>query len=238
MSFSAVPFVGFQRNLGWARHHRKRDATVLKTRNPKNEDPGRRMDQLGVPADHRAAITTKHVLFNLLVVAIAATATATSTATATATADDTPSFKITTKRESDTLEVRFDNEVATFILKSPIGIGNAVIEQKGEKWPEVVFLRLRLMGLEHFQFTNDKVKLEASVSSQNGTVRLWKDDKEDLQLDAKSSLWMEIRKVGDDGKPTTAIPLKGGYFEMQLPKMFFEGNPKSIALHWIDFYRN
>ena len=41
-----------------------------------------------------------------------------------------------------------------------------------------------------------------------------------------------------DGNPTKALPLKAGYFEMQLPKELFEVNPKSIALNWIDFYRN
>ena len=34
------------------------------------------------------------------------------------------------------------------------------------------------------------------------------------------------------------LPLKGGYFEMQLPAAFFEGNPKSITIDWIDFYRS
>jgi len=34
------------------------------------------------------------------------------------------------------------------------------------------------------------------------------------------------------------IPLKGGFFEMPLPKAFFEGNPKAITVNWIDFYRN
>jgi hypothetical protein len=41
-------------------------------------------------------------------------------------------------------------------------------------------------GLESFQLTNEKVKLEASVSSQDGTGRLWKDGKEESPLDAKS----------------------------------------------------
>ena len=50
-------------------------------------------------------------------------------------------------------------------------------------------------------------------------------------------LWTEIRAVGADGKPADAIPLKGGYFETQLPKAFFEGNPKSITVTWIDFFR-
>ena len=49
---------------------------------------------------------------------------------------------------------------------------------------------------------------------------------------------MEIRMVGGDGKPAKVIPLKDGYFEMALPRAFFEGQPKSISLNWIDFFRN
>jgi hypothetical protein len=104
-------------------------------------------------------------------------------------------------------------------------------------FPAVV-LRLHLKGLENFSVSNDKVKLEASVSSQDGKVRLWKDGKEDTPLDTKGPYWTEIQMVGSDGKPAKTIPLKDGYFEMQLPKAFFEGNPKSITLNWIDFYRN
>jgi hypothetical protein len=47
----------------------------------------------------------------------------------------------------------------------------------------------------------------------------------------------DIRIVSGEGKPAKELPLKDGYFEMMLPKAFFEGNPKSIALSWIDFYR-
>ena len=69
-------------------------------------------------------------------------------------------------------------------------------------------------------------------------VRLWKDGKEDAPLDEKSPFWMDIRILTGDGKPAKEIPLKDGYFEMTLPRAFFEGNPKSITLNWIDFYRN
>ncbi len=101
-------------------------------------------------------------------------------------------------------------------------------------------LRLHLKGLENFRVTNDKVKLEASASLQEGKplVRLWKDGKVDTPLDSKSPYWMEIRMIGGDGKPAKVIPLKDGYFEMALPKEFFEGNPKAITVNWIDFYRN
>ncbi len=165
----------------------------------------------------------------LLVLAIAVT---------TANADENPPFKITTKRDNDRVDVKTDKDNVTFSVHSPFGISNAVIERADEKWPDAVVLRLHLKGLENFSVSNDKVKLEASISSQDVKLRLWKDGKEDLPLDTKNPYWMEIRMVGSDGKVAKTIPLKDAYFEMQLPKAFFEGNPKAITLNWIDFYRN
>lgn len=147
-------------------------------------------------------------------------------------------FKITTNRKNDRVVVKAEKDKVVFSVHSPFGISNAAIERTGENWPDGVVLRLHLNGLENFRVTNGRVKLEASVSSQDGKVRLWKDGKEDAMLDAKSPHWMEIRMFGSDGKPAKAIPLKDGYFEMALPKAFFEGNPRSITVNWIDFYRN
>jgi len=48
----------------------------------------------------------------------------------------------------------------------------------------------------------------------------------------------DIRVLAGDGKPARELPLKEGYFETVLPRAFFQGNPRSIALSWIDFYRN
>jgi len=35
----------------------------------------------------------------------------------------------------------------------------------------------------------------------------------------------------------TGLPGKGGYFEIRLPKALLDGQPKSLELGWIDFYR-
>jgi hypothetical protein len=149
-------------------------------------------------------------------------------------------FKVTTKRKDDTAEVRAEKDKTLFIIKSPFGISQAVIEREGEKWPDGVVLRLHLKGLEKFRASNGKVNVDAAVSSQDGKpkVRLWKDGNEDAPLDEKNPLWTEIRIVGGDGKPAKELPLKDGYFEVVLPRVFFEGNPKAITLNWIDFYRN
>jgi hypothetical protein len=149
-------------------------------------------------------------------------------------------FKITMKRESDKAETKVEKDQAIVAIRSPFGISEAKIERLEETWPDTVVIRLHLRGLETFKVSNGKVAINASVSSsaEKQSTRLWKDNEEDSQLDAKSPYWTEIRMIGADGKPTKAIPIKDGYFEVQLPKALLEGNPRSITVNWIDFYRN
>ena len=149
-----------------------------------------------------------------------------------------PTFKITTGRTNDRVDVKCEQDRVTFHFRSPLGISSAVIERTQEHWPEKVAIQLHLSGLEKLKFSTGLHKIEASVTSHTGDVRLWKDGKEDTPLSSKSPFWMDIRIVDRDGKPTKTIPLRDGYFEMQLPKMLFDGNPRSITLNWIDFYRN
>jgi hypothetical protein len=151
--------------------------------------------------------------------------------------EDDPPFRITTKRDDDKVEAKVEVGKTLFTVQSPVGISQAIIERSGDNWPTTVMLRLHLKGLEKFNVTDGKITLEAAVSSQDGKVRQWKDSKEDSPLDPKHPYWMEIRMVGKDGEPVKSIPLKDGYFEMQLPKALFEHNPQSITLNWIDFYR-
>lgn len=147
-------------------------------------------------------------------------------------------FKITTKRSDDRVEVKSNDDKTLFVIRSPFGISGATIERTTEQWPDKFAIQLRLKGLENSKLSTDRLKLEASVSSQDGSVRLWKDGNEDVLLDSKSPYWMEIKILGSDGEPTKAIPLKDGSIEMQLPKKFFDDNPKSFNVEWIDFYRN
>lgn len=150
-----------------------------------------------------------------------------------------PRFKVTTRRADDAVAVQADNDKVVFAVKSPFGISQAVIERQANEWPKAVMLRLHLKGLESFRASSSKLTLGGAVSAQEGSLKVhqWKDGKEDAPLDKNSPFWVDLRIIGDDGKPAKKLPLRGGYFEMALPKAFFEGNPKSITLHWIDFYR-
>lgn len=161
-------------------------------------------------------------------------------AVSTATADDTSPFKITTKRDSDKVDVKDEKGNVTISIHSPFGISHAEIVREEQKWPDAVVLMLHLKGLENFKVTNGKVKFEGSASLQDGksVVQLWKDGKEDMPIDAESPYWMEVRILDGDGKQAKVMPLKNGYFEMTLPKAFFEGNRKAITVNWIDFHRN
>jgi len=166
----------------------------------------------------------------LFVLALAAT---------TAVADDPAPLKVTTKRADDRVDVKAEKDKVIVSVQSPFGISHADIGRGGETWPDAVVLRLGLKGLENFKVTNGKVKLEGSASLQDSKplVRLRKDGNEDEPLDAKSPYWIEVRIVGGDGQPAKELPLKGGYFELLLPKAMFESNPKTITVNWIDFYR-
>lgn len=154
-------------------------------------------------------------------------------------AEQPTTFKVTTKRTDDAVEVQVEKDRTVVLVKSPFGISQAVIERTEEKWPAAIVLRLHLKGLESFRALNGKVTLDAAVSIEEGRkkVRIWKDGKEDAPLDEKCPFWMDIRILGSDGKPAKELPNKDGYFELPLPRTFFEGNPKLITLSWIDFYR-
>jgi hypothetical protein len=160
------------------------------------------------------------------------------TSFATSNGDDSPS-RITTKHDNDKVDFKVEKNKATVSIHCPFGISQAVIERRGENWPDSVTLRLHLKGLEHFKVTNGETTLKAAVSSHGGKqpVRLWLDDKENSPLNVKSPFWMVVRMVGNDGKPVKTLPLVDGHFEMQLSKALFKENPKSITISWIDFYR-
>jgi hypothetical protein len=121
-------------------------------------------------------------------------------------------YKITTKRKDDAVEVRAEKDRTVFSVKSPFGISQAVVDRKGEKWPEAVVLRLHVKCLENFRASNGKVTLAAAVSVQDSKpkVRLWKDIREDAPLDEKSPYWMDLRILTGDGKPVRELPLKDG----------------------------
>ena len=162
----------------------------------------------------------------------------TATLLAMVIAADTPPFGFTSKRDDDKVTAKAEEGRTLIDIHSPRGISSLVVRRTGEAWPERVVVRLHLRGLEQFDATSETVSYAGGVRSHTDyAVSLTVKGKKDDPKDPKSPYFLDFRMVGKDGKPARTIPLKDGYFEVKLPRAFFEGNPKSVTLSWVDFYR-
>lgn len=148
-------------------------------------------------------------------------------------------YTTTTKKPDDKVTIEQIEDKSIFQIQSPSGIGQLVIKRNEDRWNDIIVVRLRLKGLESLRVFNGKTTLEAAVSSHDeiDRLRLWKGKSEDALIKNGAPLWMDILMDGSDGKSANSIPLNDGYFEFKVPKPFLEDNPKSISVHWIDFYR-
>ncbi len=159
-------------------------------------------------------------------------------AIASADANETSKFKVQAKLPDDAVAVQEQENQVRFVIRSPFGISQAKIERTDVRWPSQVRVQLHLLGLESLKLQVDSIRIEAAVSSHDGSMRLWLAGHEDMPLNQEHRYWMPIRMVDQDGKPTTSLPHKDGWFEFTLPQAILEANPQSITLQWIDFYRN
>ena len=149
------------------------------------------------------------------------------------------SFTIESKRNDDIVDVQSDTNRTTFSIRSPFGISQAIIKRSDDTWPKSIVLKLHLSGLEKFCVSNNQFAINASVSSHEmpPTIRVWKDDQETEPLQTESPYWIDIQIVEEGQKKGTKIPLHDGCFEVKLPSSLVDGNPPSIEVQWIDFYR-
>jgi hypothetical protein len=141
--------------------------------------------------------------------------------------DQPARFKITTKRKDDSVEVRPGKGKVVFIVKSPFGISQAVIQREGKKWPQAVVLRLRLKGLERFRASNGKVTVSAAVSMDKGKakVRLWKGRKEDAPWTRKApSGWVSASSEATVNRPRR-FRSRAGTSRLHCPKRSLRATP-------------
>ncbi len=160
-----------------------------------------------------------------------------------AAAQDAPLFQLTIKRNDDRVQVKTVNSEVLLLVTSPFGISEMTIERKGKQWPELMKLRLHLKGLEKFQVINGKLSLSAQVNHGDESnigktdYYCWKDgEKKGKRLTNKSRYWLKIQRVESEVSEA-ASSANPNDFEIALPKAFFEDNPQSITVKWIDFYR-
>src|SRR5205085_1906168 len=106
------------------------------------------------------------------------------------------------RKADDTVAVGGDQGRTVFDIKSPSGIGRAVVERKGEAWPKAVVVRLHLKGLECLKVYNGKVEIGAAVGIRDGKVqaRQWKGGEDETPLAADDPLRLAVRVPDRDGK--------------------------------------
>ena len=147
------------------------------------------------------------------------------------------SAQATVKKPEDRITEVINDGGTIFSVQSPSGIGSATIHQAS--WPGHMRLRLHLRGLEGLTISNASVTVKASVLSHSGNRRLLRvvNNGQEQVTEEGSRYWTEIKALDAKGKPVQGLPEEGGYFEMVLPQVLFETNPKSLTIDWIDFYR-
>ena len=147
---------------------------------------------------------------------------------------DEPAFRATVRRNATNLKFATKKDKTVIEVRCPAGIDRAAIERLQKSWGKQVVLQFHLRGLESVKVSNGKVTLAGGVNSGGRAfLSLLEAGKKAQPLNKKSPYFTQIKIVGGNKK----VPLKGGYFELPLPAKFFEGNPKSINVNWVDFFR-
>lgn len=135
-------------------------------------------------------------------------------------------------------EVRFsiEDEATIIDIVDAGGIGRAELKRTAMKWPKKVVLRLHLKGLESLKVNLGETKLGWWVGGGpkiKTYMSQWVKGKE-TSLNEKSPWWTPVKVVGGG---ESKIPLKDGYFEIPLPDKMFAGNPETMQIAWVDFFR-
>jgi hypothetical protein len=148
-------------------------------------------------------------------------------------------LEVKLKDPKDTCAIRRTDKETVLEIRSPKGISRAVVKRLGEQWPPSLTLRLRLSHLESFEAHHGKTSVAASVGWTEAGLRMrqWSLGNEKAVINSGHPLFLPIRLLDRDARPS-ARPDDEGWFEIPLPTAFFEGNPETITIDWIDAYRN
>lgn len=135
-----------------------------------------------------------------------------------------PVFRVELTKAGDGVFLHSAAGADVVAITSESGIGGAKLVRTGASWPSHIIIQLRLRGLESFWM-------------QNGTHH--------FETFLRGSRRVPYSKMDRSGNPSreragaldVVITQKEGTIEVRVPGEMFAGNPASISLGWIDFYR-
>ncbi len=146
-------------------------------------------------------------------------------------------FEITLAKPDDRIAVTAQDEILYLDISSPSGIGQAQIHPLADLNGKKFILRLHLRGLENFTFVFGDKSVQAAIPSTGAPMPIealvLPSPTEPLSLTAQSEYWLPIEPVA----PNKTIPLTDGYFQIELPRAYYDANARDFSIAWIDFYR-
>lgn len=144
-----------------------------------------------------------------------------------------PEFEVTAQKAEDQVTVAMDDGRMIVDVRSPSGIGSAVVSLVAGEMPQPTIMRLHLNGLEQMTFAYDDTVLTLSVSSHDDRQVLRSATVADQPIDVhpQGPYWMDLTHVA----PTDGAA--GGYFEITAPAAFHDAGPTMFLIAWIDFFR-
>jgi len=153
-----------------------------------------------------------------------------------------PAIRVSVDNRDDMLTITYLDEDGIVDIYSSKGIGDAEIELESTVSLKRFFLRMHLQGLENLMINCGDQAYRIEVQS-HGDKRVLQShrahsDEEWESLSAADDRNMVVRRIGDDGRPSTNVPLRNGYFEIALPAdIWKEKSQQKLIVSWIDFYR-
>jgi hypothetical protein len=139
----------------------------------------------------------------------------------------------------DEVAVTMSSDTAIVEVRSPKGIGQAVMHLAADARPPALRWRFHLQGLEELRIEYDSTIVLGSVSSHAPFESRWSVQRRGApaqNVESGSAQAGRVRLVPGPGAPA-AIPLQGGRIEVEAPAALLLAQPATITIRWIDFYR-
>ncbi|HEY79800.1 MAG TPA: hypothetical protein EYP25_09670 [Anaerolineae bacterium] len=141
------------------------------------------------------------------------------------------------KNDVDIRSVPGDNLV-TFHIYSPSGIGDASITLLEGDMPDIVQIRLYVDNLDHLALEYDDLSITAAAKRDTSVRETLHIAASEAELTPDSAYWIEIQLLpAEEGAKLFGKPAQPPSFLISLPKDFQRTGHTRFSLRWIDYYR-
>ena len=139
------------------------------------------------------------------------------------------------RREETRLRFLRDNETVVIDVASPFGIDRATIRRCRTPGQQLFAFACTSRALSRSESATARSRSSGRYPVPTNRRCAWRlrHGAEEESLSESSPYFTPVRVAGGDDAKSP----ENRYFEVILPSKLFDGNPSSLTLHWIDFYR-